>query len=259
MKFDEKRLPLLFDPRRCALHPDLIDLKDKVPEKLLLGHLEVLNMEIMPDAIDYVSKPIYHKIIKDRSLANAMAPHWEELHDTYAIIILPHGSIITFICVAADKGEPGDTIISSAQYAGPYLIGMELVQKKGGTWYARPDDGFHQAKKAGRELAPDAITSFVCTYLLFKKYVEIEQKVIGGKNNPKKLRCAGEKHMTDLAMPVTIIDSTYYTRTVRTNGFTVSGHWRWQPCGAGLKDKKLIWIKEFDKSGYTRRAKKELD
>lgn len=256
MKFDKKRLPLLFDAWKCELHPDLYDLKDSIPDKLLKGHLEVLSMGILPDHIDYVSKPIYDKIIKDRSLADAMGPHWAELQGTYALIILPHGSIITFICVAHEKGTgPDDTIISSCQYAGPYLIGMELIQKKEGNWFVREDDGFHA--QGQKKIAPDAITNFVCTYLLFKKYVEIETKVIGGKDHPRKLKCAGEKHLTELSMPVNIIDSTYYIRTVRTNGFTVSGHWRWQRCGAGFKDKKLIWIQEFDKSGYTRRAKKE--
>jgi hypothetical protein len=51
------------------------------------------------------------------------------------------------------------------------------------------------------------------------------------------------------------LDSTWFTTIVRSEGFKVGGHFRMQPFGKNLSDRKLIWISPFDKNGYTRKAK----
>ena len=51
---------------------------------------------------------------------------------------------------------------------------------------------------------------------------------------------------------VYVVDSTWNKLIIRTDGFAVRGHFRLQPCGDGLKDRKLIWINAFEKHGYTR-------
>jgi hypothetical protein len=40
--------------------------------------------------------------------------------------------------------------------------------------------------------------------------------------------------------------------------FTVRGHFRVQPCGAGRKDYRLIWIDQFTKGSFVRRAGKSV-
>ena len=40
--------------------------------------------------------------------------------------------------------------------------------------------------------------------------------------------------------------------SIRTESFKVTGHWRFQPCGVGMLERKLIWIDTFEKSGYVR-------
>ena len=57
----------------------------------------------------------------------------------------------------------------------------------------------------------------------------------------------------------TVVNSKWNTTVVRTEGFTVSMHPRWQPCGKGNKERKLIMIDEFQKSGYTRRSGKIIE
>lgn len=56
---------------------------------------------------------------------------------------------------------------------------------------------------------------------------------------------------------IQIIDSTWFTTLVKSDGFNVRGHFRLQPHGEGLSKRKLVWINEFQKYGYTRVAKKE--
>jgi len=98
------------------------------------------------------------------------------------------------------------------------------------------------------------ILADVYTLLLFIKYCEIETKVI----DPKKSRretVAGQKYLNETDKRITILDSTWFTNLVVSGAFGVSGHLRWQPYGPGLKQKKLIWIDDYTKEGYTRKAK----
>lgn len=55
---------------------------------------------------------------------------------------------------------------------------------------------------------------------------------------------------------IQIIDSTWFTTLVKSDEFKVRGHFRLQPCGEYMAKRKLIWVSEFKKSGYTREAKK---
>jgi hypothetical protein len=56
---------------------------------------------------------------------------------------------------------------------------------------------------------------------------------------------------------IILVDSTWNRTIIRTEGFSVRGHFRLQPCGVGLIDRKLIYVDEFQKNGYIRGAKKE--
>jgi hypothetical protein len=86
----------------------------------------------------------------------------------------------------------------------------------------------------------------------FLKYADIETKVVNGG---KKIVHNGEKIMNDTNRKVEILDSTYFTTISRTEGFGVSGHFRFQPWGPGMSQRRLQWISEFQKHGYTRKAK----
>ena len=99
------------------------------------------------------------------------------------------------------------------------------------------------------------VSWFISDLLLFKtflKYVEVESKVIPGE---KKDWHIGTKYLNETKSKVQILDSTYFTTISRTEGFGVRGHFRFQPYGIGMQDKKLIWISDFQKTGYTRKAK----
>jgi len=57
--------------------------------------------------------------------------------------------------------------------------------------------------------------------------------------------------------PFTVVNSKWNTTTIRNTGFKVSGHWRLQPHGQGMKQVKLIFIEEYKKDGLTRKMIKE--
>ncbi len=101
--------------------------------------------------------------------------------------------------------------------------------------------------------------TFCKQFLYFIDHVETQEKYTLCKNNKKLKTSTGEKYLTNLLdLEVNVIDSTYYTRTVSTGEFKVSGHWRLQPCGPRNAHRKLKWIDEFVKHGMTRKAKTEI-
>ena len=92
-------------------------------------------------------------------------------------------------------------------------------------------------------------------HLNFIKYAPIEVKFLGPNKRLKDVNC---QYANDTKSNIQIIDSTWFTTLVQSEGFKVRGHFRLQPCGEGLKDSKLIWINEFEKEGYTRHFKRPV-
>jgi hypothetical protein len=99
-------------------------------------------------------------------------------------------------------------------------------------------------------------SAFLVSFLCFIKHVEIETKFVNGGG---KVHHAGEKYVNDTKHKIEILDSTWFTTIVRSEGFMVGdetgGFFRLQPCGKDLADRKLIWVEPFQKQGYTRKAK----
>lgn len=95
----------------------------------------------------------------------------------------------------------------------------------------------------------------VILFELFRKYAKVETRILQPKSKAELFKC---KYHNQSDYTFEIMDSTWFTTLVKSDEFKVRGHFRLQPHGEGFKDRKLIWIKDFKKEGYTRRAKKEL-
>lgn len=94
---------------------------------------------------------------------------------------------------------------------------------------------------------------WIISFLLFKKYCDIETKEVSPKN--RRAKVAGNKYLNETDKRIKILDATWFTNLVVSGAFGVSGHLRWQRYGPNNSLKKLIWIDEFEKEGYTRKAK----
>ena len=90
----------------------------------------------------------------------------------------------------------------------------------------------------------------VLVFHLFKKYAPIEEIV-----SVRERRERNDIPDVKTSQKIEYYDCSWYTTIVRNEGFSVRGHFRLQPCGAGKRDKKLIYIHEFQKHGYVRRAR----
>lgn len=87
--------------------------------------------------------------------------------------------------------------------------------------------------------------------VIFMRYCEVETKVV---NAGKKGDHVGTKYINETDQAIEIVDSTWFTTIIRSEGFGVKGHFRLQPYPS-LNTKKLIYIAPFEKKGYTRKAK----
>lgn len=97
---------------------------------------------------------------------------------------------------------------------------------------------------------------FCATFLLFLRFAETEHVVVG----PKQRRgyVGKEKYFNETPLDVKIIDSSWFTEITTSEGFEVEGHFKMQAYGPNWSQKRLIYINDFKKKGYTRRAKKNI-
>lgn len=141
-------------------------------------------------------------------------------------------AIIFFFCKEAKKDKPTLAII---------------VQKN-----AKGFKSFLSEKATKAGVNEMSVIADVFSLILFLKYCDLETKEVKGNS---KVNHIGVKYVNETKNNIEILDSTWFTTIVKSNGFHVRGHFRFQPCGQGMKDTKLIWISDYDKDGYTRQAK----
>ena len=98
------------------------------------------------------------------------------------------------------------------------------------------------------------LSSFLTT-LYFIHNCEIEQRILQPN---KKDRSNGEKHFNESKSDLTILDCRWFTELIRDTPFHVKGHLRWQVHGEKHSKRKLIWISDFEKHGYNRKASKDI-
>lgn len=98
----------------------------------------------------------------------------------------------------------------------------------------------------------DYWSAWLISLLCFIKYCPLETKLIDGK---RKAVHVGNKYVNETEQSIEILDSTWFTTIICSEGFNVGGHFRMQPYGPGLASKRLQWIEPFQKHGYVRKAK----
>jgi hypothetical protein len=225
-------------------------------EKLVFGHSfrDAFKPAIgmFKDKIQYVSDPFMEAYMKNRHKLSKVFDK-EEI-EASGTLIWKHGSF-TFTTFYYIKTEgQGDAWAANWMFAqfskhtdNDFQSLDVMITEYGDSTKEFMWEGHHK-EGASRLYYLSFLVSFIC----FLKYVELETKVV---NSGKKDYHAGEKYLNETRHNIEILDSTWFTTIVRSEAFKVGGHLRLQPCGPGLTHKKLIWISDFEKQGYTRKAK----
>lgn len=105
-----------------------------------------------------------------------------------------------------------------------------------------------------RQLSVEMYTKMLVATLNFIKYADIEVKILPANKTVKDIKC---KYVNDTSSHIQFLDSTWFTTLIKSDNFKVRGHFRLQPKKKdGEWTKEIIWINEFEKTGYTSSAKK---
>lgn len=88
-------------------------------------------------------------------------------------------------------------------------------------------------------------------------FAEIEDKYVQHGKIPRA-HIGDEKFLNETNVPIQVVGCNWFTNIIRTEGFGVKGHFRNQAHGVGLTKHKLIWVKDFEKKGYKRKAQKAI-
>ena len=112
----------------------------------------------------------------------------------------------------------------------------------------------NDVKKGREELNLNLLVLYPLYIYIFMKYAEVETKHIK-KNTKEKIN--GVKAFNKSNLDITYLDSKWFTNIIMSEGFGVSGHFRLQPYKNNMNvwNKKLIWINDYKKNGYTSKEK----
>lgn len=142
------------------------------------------------------------------------------------------------------------TFLSFTFLAGSTATDMDRTRMLGNI-VSRPIQFLHSKEKSGEF----ENTMTLLKILIYLHYGDITTKTYGKKEVVVTGSRGPIRNTTDY--DITFVN-TLWKQRVSTAGFAVRGHWRLQPYGTRDNSKhRLLWIEEFEKSGYNRKATKE--
>lgn len=92
------------------------------------------------------------------------------------------------------------------------------------------------------------------TIALFKHFADTQTHILPVTKKTELYRCI---YKNDLPANVNLLTCRWFTDLHKSNPFLVRGHFRCQPCGTDNMDRKLVWIDQYLKDGYTSEAVKD--
>src|SRR3972149_1421477 len=172
--------------------------------------------------------------------------------DPVIISSLTEGKMCTFLC--------GKNLAFRYWYKNKQLLGMilEFNEQDGMVRYVnfrlKASDSSYYFPQDHPDTMHWKDTYFIqfLKLLFFLEFSDVEYKLLGP--NQKYGTKREGNYLNATKRNITIVDSNWNIVTINKNAFTVSGHLRMQPVGKDRMGRKLIFIEEFDKSGYTRKG-----
>jgi hypothetical protein len=138
----------------------------------------------------------------------------------------------------------------------------DLFETKKMKWFisknltmSKSTDGTYSKDERPDKEKIQAVFGVLALILLFKKYSKVEERTLKSRQSIKDFNGVYNNN-TGIEMKYLTIN--WWTNITQAEGFNVRGHFRLQPFGKGLNDKKIIWINEFRKEGYHLKARKTI-
>lgn len=229
-------------PQLKLLNNELLDLSN-IPVKAAKAYNYMISLfnSLYKENVFYIA-PAFSDAAH-RASEKIMVPNLiDELNDEYGSMFYngddKRGSLCMFYYIL---NKDSYQIITVANMLGKNeLVNLEMKNKSSDPISWSIDEQRFPAKSS---------LLHVMNMLLFKKFADVE--IVHTKPDERK-HYKGENYKNLTKSDIIFLDSKWFREIIRTEGFGVSGHFRLQP----YKDKKeLIYINEFKKKGYHRKAK----
>lgn len=228
--------------------------KDKMLETLAMS----LSMIHKSRSIDFVSGPFFEKVTNEK-IFEKLVDLFCEIEDCEGVLLYPKSKFSQIHAVSyVINIHEGKLLLELHLYNHSGRVGIiyaTVSKNKGRTeWVAVLSNSLKGVSDEQIKTWMINHTQTCLAVLTFKQFAEIETIEIGG-SKPKRVKIGSEKYLNESNQQVNVLDSRWFTNIIRTEGFKVSGHFRLQAYGEGMKKRKLIYISEFMKSGYSTKAK----
>lgn len=255
MKIDKDKFPALFDNEIViSKYKHILDPK---------------HYSMMKDVIEtantvrtYLAKPVIDPMLTSYQ---KLIPHRKELRDSCRALIYmskagnPH--VLHYVLLVEEyridiMGQIHFIVPRSHDFGMLFSVYVDRKDTDLLTFRSRPEVPPLEKIELHDEVLNVALSAILSAEL-FINFAEVETKVMKPNTQIWDERMVNAIYNNKTRCDITVIDSTWYTNLVSSGAFKVRGHFRLQPHGPGLKDRKLIWINDFEKEGYHRKAKIE--
>jgi len=207
--------------------------------------------------VQYITDPFFKAFTKGRSkLEDILTDVSFDQSGTYVIPVKEGTNNTVFYNLKAERAKSDWKLNGTIMYFAkskkmpePYLFVFIHIQDNKSIVYLQD-----QMWKENR--SPTDFISPILYMILFTQYCEVETKIVPAGRNDVHLK---EKYVNETKRAIEILDSTWFTTIIKTDGFWVGkkdgGILRWQHYGPGRTMKKIVFIYPFEKQGYVRKAK----
>lgn len=228
----------------------------------MLDRLFNVKRKQMRENIMYVSEPLMKLVFLNlESMNKVLREDW--IKSQCGTLLCHDGSMFCYFIERIDRNRENISEIDAIEDCGGigvlvhvgrdgYMVSCTLAASR----VDYEHDGTRRVMFDSPYLTDDVAAEFMplLSLLAFLQYAETEKVEV---YNGAKKKHDGETIVNSLGYNVKYIDSRWVREIIRTEGFKVRGHFRMQRYGEGHALRKLIYINEFQKHGYHRRAGKD--
>jgi hypothetical protein len=229
---------------------------DKATKSLLTTVRSILPVyrERFLSSINIISSKFGDAAHKAKSSLMPLFVDFENTKDEEIIIqgTYIYKKLVTFCYINSFTGEK---VVISFLRSGALAMFFQCDDSESyGRWWA--SKSYELADLENSVVIP--ILQSVAAFGMFKSYADVETEVV---NLNKKIKPIGEDEpiYNKIPFPVTWLNCNWFTNIIRSEGFGVRGHFRFQRVGPGRRQIKMVEVKPYRKSGYHRRAQKVIE
>ena len=173
---------------------------------------------------------------------------------TYSGVLILGGTVYFYVLAFSHFGRPDICFIIETNKEGDLLTyahtSIAGMPGEDNPWHTYGYKGLYKGLTEKEYMTK--WTWEILGHLAFKKYAQVE--IVESKARTK-IHAQGCKYLNETDLDIEYLDSKWFTTLVNSKGFKVGGHFRLQPKKKdGEWTKELIWIEDFEKKGYNRKA-----